>query len=175
METHAELIARTRQSYREAHQRLVTRLREAPDAAVHQRPADGGWSAAQIGWHVAAVDGRFADLITGTRAGAQPLAPGTAETPWPQLLAGIPTKIEAGKPVQPPPDVRRDDVLRQLAEAAERLDAALAGLDETRGTGHAITHPAIGTITLRQFGDWATAHVIRHNAQAKRVLAGAAV
>jgi hypothetical protein len=25
-------------------------------------------------------------------------------------------------------------------------------------------------VTLRQIGDWATAHTIRHNAQAKRVL-----
>jgi hypothetical protein len=33
-----------------------------------------------------------------------------------------------------------------------------------------ITHPIVGTITLYQLGDWATAHVIRHNRQAKRVL-----
>ena len=42
--------------------------------------------------------------------------------------------------------------------------------DEARGSRYAITHPAIGMVCLRQFGDWATAHTIRHNAQAKRVL-----
>jgi hypothetical protein len=61
-------------------------------------------------------------------------------------------------------------VLKLLAEASAKFDAALAALDEARGSRYAITHPAIGTVCLRQFGDWATAHTIRHNAQAKRVL-----
>jgi uncharacterized damage-inducible protein DinB len=170
MESHDELIARSRQTYRDAHQRLVKRLTDAADDAVHRRPADGGWSAAQIGWHVAAVDGQFAEIVSGARPAAQPLAPDASEKPWPDIVAGIPQKIEAGKRVQPPADVRRDAVLEMLADSAAKLDAALAALDEGRGSGYAITHPAIGTITLRQFGEWATAHTIRHNAQAKRVL-----
>ena len=172
MESHNELIARSRQSYREAHQRFVARLRNAPEDAVHRAPADGGWSAAQIGWHVAAVDGQFAEIVSGARPAAQPLGADAAEKPWGDIVAGIPHKIEAGKRVQPPPDARRDAVLGLLAESAAKLDAALAALDEARGSGYAITHPAIGTITLRQFGEWATAHTIRHNAQAKRVLGG---
>ena len=170
METHAELIERSRRSYREAHDRFVTRLRQASDAAVHRAPADGGWSAAQIGWHVAAVDGQFAEIVSGARPVAQPLGADAAETPWAQIVAGLPNKIEAGKRVQPPADVRREAVLEMLSQSAEKLDAALAALDEARGAGYAITHPAIGTITLRQFGEWATSHTIRHNAQAKRVL-----
>ena len=169
-ETHSELIARSRQTYREAHERFVKRLREAPDDAVHGIPPGGGWSAAQIGWHVAAVDGQFAALVSGSGPGAQPLAEGKAETPWPELVAGIPARIEAGRRVQPPPDAKRDAVLAMLADSFARLDAALAALDEQRGATYAVTHPAIGTITLRQFGEWATAHTIRHNAQAKRVL-----
>lgn len=170
MDAHAEVIARSRQTYREAHERFVKRLREAPEDAVHRPAAGGGWSAAQIGWHVAAVDGQFADIVSGARPVAQPLGPDAAETPWPDLVAGMPPRIEAGKRVQPPPDVRREAVLDLLSESAAKLDAALANLDAQRGAGYAITHPAIGTITLRQFGEWATAHTIRHNAQAKRVL-----
>ena len=170
MESHHELIARTRRTYREAHERFVKRLREAPEDAVHRAPPDGGWSAAQIGWHVATVDGQFADIMSGARPAAQPLDADKRETPWTDLLSGIPQKLEAGKRVQPPADARREAVLGLLAEAAEKFDAALASLDEQRGAGYAITHPAIGTITLRQFGEWATAHTIRHNAQAKRVL-----
>jgi uncharacterized damage-inducible protein DinB len=169
-ETHAQLIARTRQSYREAHERLVKRLREADGEAAHRAPADGGWSAAQIGWHVAAVDASFAGLLSGERPGAQPLPEGAHEKSWPEILKGMPPRIEAGKRVQPPPDARRDEVLTLLAEASAKLDAALAALDEVRGARYAITHPAIGTVCLRQFGDWATAHTIRHNAQAKRAL-----
>jgi hypothetical protein len=33
-----------------------------------------------------------------------------------------------------------------------------------------LTHPLVGSITVYQIGDWATAHIIRHNRQAKRVL-----
>ena len=169
-ESHNERIARTRQSYREAHERLVKRLTGAPAEAVERAPAEGGWSAAQIGWHVAAVDASFAGLVTGENPGAKPLADGIPETPWPEILKAIPGKIEAGKRVQPPAECRRDEVLAALAASAAKLDAALAGLDAERGAGYAITHPAIGTITLGQFGEWATAHTIRHNAQAKRVL-----
>lgn len=174
-DTHAELIVRARQAYREAHERLVKRLAEAPADAAERAPADGGWSAAQIGWHVAAVDASFAGLISGERPGAQPLADGVVERPWADVLKGMPGRIEAGKRVQPPPDARRDAVLALLADASAKLDAALAGLDEARGARYAITHPAIGLVCLRQFGDWATAHTIRHNAQAKRALGPARV
>jgi len=170
VERHSDLIARTRRTYREAHDRFVTRLRNAPEDLVHRGAADGGWSAAQIGWHVAAVDGQFADLVSGARPGAQPLAEGAAEKPWTDVVSAIPSKIEAGKRVQPPADARRDAVLALLEESAAKLDAALAGLDEARGATFCVTHPALGVITLRQFGEWATAHTIRHNAQAKRVL-----
>ena len=170
MESHEEKIVRVRQAYREAHGRFVTRLREAGDAEVHRRPADGGWSAAQIGWHVAAVDGSFAAVLSGEVPAAKPLPEGSVARPWQVIVAGIPAKLEAGKRVQPPPDVRRDDVLTSLAASAARLDAALAALSAERGTGYAITHPVIGTVALSQIGEWATAHVIRHNAQAKRVL-----
>jgi uncharacterized damage-inducible protein DinB len=168
-ETHSERIERMRKTYREAHERFVKRLREAPADAVERAPADGGWSAAQIGWHVAAVDATFAGLVSGERPGAQPIADG-AEKPWTEIVAGIPSKLEAGKRVQPPAQVRRDEVLAALEESAARLDAALASLEADRGATQAITHPVIGTVSLRQIGDWATAHTIRHNAQAKRVL-----
>ena len=55
-ETHVERIARMRRSYREAHDRFVSRLSGAPVDLVERVPPDGGWSAAQIGWHVATVD-----------------------------------------------------------------------------------------------------------------------
>ena len=169
-ESHSDRIARTRQAYREAHARLVKRLAEAPAEAVERVPAEGGWSAAQIGWHVAAVDTSFAGLVSGEQPGAKPLPDGVSETPWSEIVQGMPSKLEAGKRVQPPAGARKDDVLTALADSSAKLDAALAGLDADRGARFAITHPAIGTITLGQFGDWATAHTIRHNAQAKRVL-----
>ena len=170
MESHEERIARARTAYREAHARFVKRLTDSPAEIVERAPAGGGWSAAQIGWHVAAVDASFAGLVSGENPAAKPLPEGASETPWSEIVLAIPGKIEAGRRVQPPAEVRRDEALTALAASAAKLDAALAGLDAERGARYAITHPAIGTITLGQFGDWATAHTVRHNAQAKRVL-----
>jgi uncharacterized damage-inducible protein DinB len=175
MESHHERIERVRQAYREAHARFVARLRDASDEAVHRVPPDGGWSAAQIGWHVAAVDASFAAVLTGEVPAAKPLAEGAAVRSWSEIAAAIPDKLEAGKRVQPPPDVRRDEVLRLLDESSARLDAALAALPEERGSGYALTHPVLGAVALSHIGEWATAHVIRHNAQAKRVLAAPAI
>ena len=169
-ESHSDRMARVRQAYLTAHARFAKRLTDAPADAVERVPDDGGWSAAQIGWHVAAVDASFAGLVSGEQPGAKPLPEGVSETPWSEIVRGIPGQLQAGKRVQPPAGVRRDEALTELARACAKLDAALAGLDESRGAGQAITHPVVGTVTLRQIGEWATAHTIRHNAQAKRIL-----
>ena len=169
-ESHDERTARAHAAYREAHARFVKRLSDAPAADVERAPAEGGWSAAQIGWHVAAVDASFAGLMSGEQPGAKPLPDGAAARPWSEIVKAIPDKLEAGRRVQPPATVSRDEVLGALADAAAKLEAALIALDADRAAGYAVTHPVIGTIALGQFGDWAVAHTIRHNAQAKRVL-----
>jgi hypothetical protein len=171
MESHTDRIARTRAAYKEARERFAARLRDAPEADVHRAPAAGGWSAAQIGWHVAAVDASFAAVLAVDSTLAKPLAEGEAPRTWTEIVAGIPQKLEAGRRVQPPAVVTRDEVLALLADSARKLDAALAALPEERAARFAITHPVIGAVALGLIGDWATAHVIRHNAQAKRVLA----
>ena len=51
-----------------------------------------------------------------------------------------------------------------------RMARALDRLTPERGSGMGLTHPITGPISVYQIGDWATAHVIRHNQQAKRVL-----
>jgi uncharacterized damage-inducible protein DinB len=168
-ETHAERIERMRRSFREAHDRFVTRLRNAPGNLVERTDAEGGWSAAQIGWHVATVDGMFADLVSGARP-SQPLPAEFRERAWTEIVAGIPERLEASAGSQPPSQVTREEALTTLAASAQKLDAALKGLAEERASRFGVTHKALGTVTLGQIGDWATAHTIRHNAQAKRVL-----
>lgn len=158
-----------RKAYREAHDRFVARLRDAPEDLAARIPQDGGWSAVQIGWHVAVVDSTFADLISGARPSLL-LPKDFQERPWPELAAALPQRLEASRAVMPPAEVRRDDVMAALETAASKLDAALEGLAEDRGSRFGVTHKVVGTVTLGQIGDWATAHTIRHNAQAKRVL-----
>src|SRR4029077_14081122 len=137
-ETHPERIERMRRAYHEAHDRFVKRLRDAAAEAVERVPPDGGWSAAQIGWHRAAVDTQFAGLMSGERPGAQPLAEGAAEKPWTEIVAGIPAKLDAGERGQAAALVRREEVLSELEASSAKLDAALAGLDPDRSATHAI-------------------------------------
>jgi hypothetical protein len=169
LETHTQRIERMRRAYDEAHRRLVVRLQSVPADVAERVPPDGSWSAAQIGWHVAAVDTAFADLMSGVRP-SQPLPADFREHAWSELAMEIPAKLQASGPIVPPAGVRHDDVLNALAASAQKLDEALQSLTPDRASRFGVTHRAVGTITLYQVGEWATAHTIRHNAQAKRLL-----
>jgi uncharacterized damage-inducible protein DinB len=169
--THDERVARARQAFQEAHGRFTARLKAASADAAERPPDEGGWSAAQIAWHVAAVNTTFAALISGARP-APALPGGFTERSWGDISGTIPAKLEASARSVPPPAVRIADALAALEASAEQVDAALSALSADRGSGFGITHSAFGTVTLYQVGEWATAHTIRHNAQAKRVLGG---
>ena len=166
---HLARVHHLRESFAAANERLVARLRGATDAAAEHAAADG-WSAAQIGWHVAAVTSRFAGLISGDIAAARPLPAGFAERGWAEIVAAIPDRLEAPSAVVPPPAVRRDDAVAALEASGMRMARAFDAVTAERGGGMGITSPIVGTITVYQIGEWATAHVIRHNRQAKRVL-----
>jgi hypothetical protein len=166
---HFGRVGQLRESFAEANERLVARLRGASDEAAGHA-ADGEWSAAQIGWHVATVTTRFAGLISGDLAGAQPLPADFRERAWPEVVAAIPARAQAPAAVAPPPGVHRGDAISALEAAGMRMARALDSLTAERGARMGITSALVGTITLYQIGDWATAHIIRHNRQAKRVL-----
>lgn len=166
---HVTRIAQLRDSFAEANQRLVARLRDASDEAA-ERPPAGGWSASQIGWHVAAVTARFAGMISGEVPTATPLDAAFRERAWTDVAASIPDRLEAPPIAVPPASVRRDDAVSALEAAGERMARALEGLTPERGDRMGITHPIVGAISVYQVGEWATAHVIRHNRQAKRAL-----
>ena len=169
MEQHDIRIARVRDAYREAHGRLIERLRSvAPDVAV-RTPPGGGWSVAQIGWHVAAVDAAFAGLMSGERP-SELLPDGFHTREWSDIVANIPAKLEASGSVVPPAAVTLEEALAALDVSAMKMEAALSALSSARGSRYGITHRIVGTITLYQVGEWAIAHTIRHNAQAKRLL-----
>jgi hypothetical protein len=166
---HLARVRHLREAFAEANERLVARLRRVPDEAAERAP-DGGWSAAQIGWHVAKATTRFADLISGDVPGPQPLPADFRPRPWEEVAGAIPAKLQAAASLQPPPGVRRGDAIADLEASAMRIARAFDALTPERGAAFGVTHPITGPITVYQIGDWATAHVIRHNRQAKRVL-----
>jgi hypothetical protein len=168
---HLERVRHIRESFAEANERLVARLRRADHAAAERGAEGGGWSAAQIGWHVAAVTTRFASLMSGDAAGVQPLPPDFAERDWTVIGGTIPSKLQAPRSFEPPARVTRDEAVAALEASGLRLARALDRVTPERGAGFGLSSPIVGgTITVYQIGEWATAHVIRHNRQAKRAL-----
>jgi DinB superfamily len=167
MTNHAERVARIGAGFDEAMARLVARIERAGNAAAAE-PPDGGWSAAQIAWHVAAVNDAFANLMSGgRRAFAAP--PEFTETDWRQLATQMPSGLQAPAYARPPADVDPRDALARLRASGERLSAAIAALTPERGA-MGIQTGSVGTISIYQVGEWATGHAIRHNRQAKRAL-----
>jgi uncharacterized damage-inducible protein DinB len=166
---HSTRLAQIRESFAEANQRLLVRLRDASDEAA-ERPAGGGWSASQIGWHVAAVTRGFAGLISGDVPAATPLDAAFRERAWTDVAASIPDRLQAPAAAVPPETVRREDAIRAVDDAGRQMVLALETLKPERGDRMGITHPIVGVISVYQIGEWATAHVARHNRQAKRAL-----
>lgn len=170
--THADRITAIVSSFEEAMARFTARLSGLTPPDAERVPADGGWSAAQIAWHVAAVNRSFSSIIDGSFPVAKPAPDGFAERDWIEIGGGVPEKAQAPSRVQPQGAVTRDEALQALTESRDRLVSALRGLDPSRAL-LTIDAPMVGCLSLYQVGEWAQVHVIRHNKQMKRV-AGAA-
>jgi hypothetical protein len=167
---HLARVRHLREAFVEANERLVARLRTATDEAA-SHTATGGWTAAQIGWHVATVNNRFAGLIAGDLKGVEVLPSTFVERPWLQIVEGIPARLIAPDAFAPPPTVSRNDAVSALEASGMRMARAFDSITPERGSTMGITSSIVGgTITVYQIGEWATAHVIRHNRQAKRAL-----
>lgn len=166
--THAERVAHTVAAFDAAMERLLARLEAVPEAQANQKPEGGGWSAAGIAWHVAAANDGFAGLVDGSRPLASPPTEDFVETPFADIAALVPERLEAPDAFVPPPDAAMPEALARLRASAARFAAAYRALPEDRARW--TVKSILGRLTVYQVGDWAVAHVARHNAQAKRVL-----
>ena len=168
---HLARVRHLREAFVSANERLVKRLRAADGEAAERAPV-GEWSAAQIGWHVASVNTRFAALIAGEVPAAKPLPEDFVEKPWEAIAAEMPEKLQAPAAAVPPPAVHKKDAVAALEASGLKMARAFDTLTAERGARIGVTNPLVGTINLYQVGEWAAAHVARHNAQAKRILGG---
>ncbi len=169
---HLARVRHLREAFVSANERLVKRLRQADDEAAERAPHHGEWSAAQIGWHVASVNTRFAALIAGDVPAAKPLPDDFVEKPWTAIAAEMPEKLQAPAAAVPPGAVHKKDAVAALEASGLKMARAFDSLTPERGARIGVTNPLVGTINLYQVGEWAAAHVARHNAQAKRILGG---
>lgn len=166
---HLARVRHLRESFASENEHLVTLLRES-DYELAERAEAGRWSAAQIGWHVASVNTRFAALIAGDVPAARPLSGDFVERPWTEIAAAIPEKLEAAAAAMPPAKVTRHDAVALLEASAVKIARALDTLTPERGGRIGVTNQLVGTINLYQVGEWAVTHVGRHYQQAKRAL-----
>ena len=168
--THESRIGSIVASFEEAMARFRARLAAADPAAAERVPDGGGWTPSQVAMHVAMVNMSFASIIDGSRPTAQPAPEGFVERAWGEIEGGIPEKLEAPSRAHPPAGVTHDAAIASLAASEAKLVTALRGLDAGRAR-LTIESPIVGgRVSLYQVGEWAVAHVIRHNKQAKRLL-----
>ena len=166
---HLARVRHLREAFASANENLVSRLRGADDCAAEK--TDGtGWSAAQVGWHVSAVNTRFAALISGDAPQAKPLPEGFEPRPWSEIEAAMPEKLEAPGAVVPPGPVRRQDAVAALEASAVKMAQALDTLTAERGTKVGVSNALVGTINLYQIGEWAAGHIERHLRQVTGLL-----
>ena len=131
--------------------------------------AASGWTAAQIGAHVAMVNNSLAAMVDGSGPGATPPAADFVERAWPDIVRNAPERIEAPARLVPAASTSIGQAVADLRSSTEKLRAALASLTTERSQ-LCFSHRIFGPISLYQVGDFAIAHMVRHNQQAKRVL-----
>ena len=166
---HLARVRHLRESFASANERLVARLRGASDEAA-ERHDPNRWSAAQIGWHVATVSTRFAAMIAGDMTGPLPLPESFQERPWAEIAASIPDRLQAPAAAHPPPTVKRTEAVAALEASGTKMARAFDALTLQRGGRMGVTNAVVGTINVYQLAEWATAHIARHNKQAKQRL-----
>jgi hypothetical protein len=166
--THTERVARTIAGFDTAMDRFLARVEAVPaDVAVRPGP-NGGWSIAAIVWHVAVTNEAFAGLVDGSVPLAQAPTEDFVETPFSEILALVPDRLDAPEKFHPPADLTFAAALERVKDSRQQLVRAFHGLNEARGTW--TVKSILGRLSVYQVGDWAIAHVARHNSQAKRAL-----
>ena len=138
-------------------------------AGARAEQASSGWTPAQIAVHVALVNDNLASVIEGSVPAAAPPAADFTERSWAEVVRDVPPRNESPSRFRPPDTVTAADGVARFNESVSHLARALETLTEERAR-HCINNRSVGTITLYQAGDFAIAHMIRHNQQAKRVL-----
>ena len=168
-ETHAARIDDLRAAFDHASGRFLARYDTTTEAEAVAVPPTGGWTAAQIAAHVAAVNRVFSAIVSGRIDRATPPPGEFVERPWSDIATGLTGRLEAPASVTAPPTVTRVEA-RDAFEASRALVLETFGAIGEPRARHVFTDSRTGTISLYQIGDWLTAHVIRHNAQLKALL-----
>jgi DinB family protein len=164
---HADRIRTAADTFKTAYDAFVAALEAMDDESARRPAANGGWSAAQIAWHVAESNRLTAATLSGALPGAR-RADGFIEDPV--VLSRIPPKVETPIPaLNPPADVSRDDALTKLRWSAAPTLKAIETLTPDRAANFTVKMP-FGVLNLYQLAELVGAHVGRHKEQLDRCL-----
>src|SRR5687768_13614828 len=167
MSRHSDRIDGIVAAFEKSHDRFVRELEAVDDAAVGRAPPSGGWTPAQIGWHVGVTNEMLSAIVTGESPTAKLAPEDFREQAWSAFT--VPAKIETMPPLQPPAQISRGDALERLDSGASRLVEALRTLSSDRASGYIVKLP-FGTLSMYQVGEFAAFHIDRHAAQVQRTL-----
>jgi hypothetical protein len=167
--SHHERITAQQADFTAAMKQFEETVGRMDDAAATKAPADGGWTVAQIAWHVGQTNELLAGVLSGQVPMATPAPEGFAENP--NVFSGVPDKIKTFPQLEPPPGTTRADGLGKLKGSAHSYLETLQALPAERASGYCVDFP-FGKLSLYQIADFAAAHVGRHHRQVQRATAG---
>jgi hypothetical protein len=167
--SHQERVSAQEAAFNAAMRTFEERIGSLDDQTAMRPPADGGWTPAQIAWHVGQTNELLAAVISGAVPTATPAPEGFVENP--AIFAGIPDKVQTFPQLVPPDGVTRAEGLSKLKGSTRTYQASLQGLTPERASGHCVDLP-FGKLSLYQIADFAAAHVTRHLNQLQRTTVG---
>jgi hypothetical protein len=144
-------------------------LERLSDEAATKRSPDGGWSPAQIVYHVAITnEGFFQPTFEGSAPFLTPTPGGFSET---FSFDTMPAKVKTFPQLEPPA-VGKAEALEKLQQTGTAVAAAMRTLPADR-LGQCATLP-FGTLSMQQMAEFAAGHVLRHQAQLDRAISASA-
>jgi hypothetical protein len=166
-QSHQSRIQASVRAFQTASDTLVGALDRLNDDVATRSPQGGGWTAAQIGWHVATTNDFLAGLITGAIPHAVPVPAGFEENP--AVFSNLPAKVETFAALVPPATATRAEAIGKMRKSTADTIQAIEGLTPERASGYAAKFP-FGLVSLYQVADFIGGHVVRHQAQLERAI-----
>jgi hypothetical protein len=168
-QSHQNRIHASVSAFQSASEGLIASLERLNDDVATRAPRDGGWNAAQIGYHVATTNEFLSGLLDGSVPSAIPAPAGFVENPG--IFNSFPSKIETFPQLQPPPTVTRADAIDKLRRSTSTTVQAIESLTAERAGGYCVQFP-VGQLSMYQVADFIGGHVVRHQKQLERATQG---
>jgi DinB superfamily len=167
-QSHQNRIHASVSAFLSASEGMIAALERLNDTGATHTPAGGGWTAAQIGYHVATTNDFLAGILTGATPKAVAAPAGFQENP--NVFSHVPAKITTFAVLEPPANVTRAQAISRLRESTAQAVKAIEGLNAERASGQVVEFP-FGAISLYQLAEFLGGHVVRHQGQLQRATA----